>query len=123
MPIAHTSYNRRRMDRERLMRSLLRKTSIICTLIIFFSGINAFANEDPAKLIYLTENFPPFNYIENDELKGFSVELLKLIWKELGVKPQKIEIYPWSVGRPSYLHIYMQSISGYPSGAWTPLTY
>jgi len=78
------------------MRSLLRKSGIICTLVIFFSGINAFANEDPAKLIYLTENFPPLNYIENDELKGFSVELLKLIWKELDVKPQKIKIYPWA---------------------------
>lgn len=47
-------------------------------------------------LIYMTEDFRPYNYYENGELKGLSVDLLKLLWKELNVKPKRIELLPWA---------------------------
>ncbi|MDO9539270.1 MAG: transporter substrate-binding domain-containing protein, partial [Methanocalculus sp.] len=39
--------------------------------------------EQPA-LIFLTEEFPPFNYEEEGELKGIGVELLKAAYEEMG---------------------------------------
>ncbi len=73
-----------------------KKIIILCQCIVFFYCINLFAFEDPEKLIYLTEDFFPYNYMEDDKLKGISVDFLKMIWIELGVKPQPIKLYPWS---------------------------
>ncbi len=73
-----------------------KKIIILCHCIVFCCCINVFAFEDPEQIIYLTEDFPPYSYIEDEELKGFSVELLKMIWIELGVKPQPIKMYPWA---------------------------
>jgi len=72
------------------------KIGIIGIFLLLGSGIHASAVDDLANLTYLTENFAPFNYVENDELKGFSVELLKMIWKELDIKPKEIQVYPWA---------------------------
>lgn len=72
------------------------KIVIIGAFLLFGSGIHASAFDDAARLTYLTENFAPFNYVENGELKGFSVELLKIIWKELDIKPKEIQVYPWA---------------------------
>ncbi|WP_435688604.1 substrate-binding periplasmic protein [Paraglaciecola sp.] len=52
----------------------------------------------PADLTYYTELYPPSNYLENDELKGMSVELIKLIWRELNIPEQPIQIVPWARG-------------------------
>lgn len=49
-------------------------------------------------LIYITETFYPFNYRENGIVTGFAVELLELIWEELGTAPQEIRVYPWPRG-------------------------
>ena len=51
--------------------------------------------EEP-RLTYLTEDAPPCNYLENGEIKGIGVEILKAIWKRLGYQPQKIQMMPWS---------------------------
>ena len=45
---------------------------------------------------YLTEDYPPSNYVENGELKGYAVELLKLVWRTMGVVEQKIEVTNWA---------------------------
>lgn len=52
----------------------------------------------PSSLIYMTEQLPPYNYIEDNELKGYSVELLKLIWQEMGIEEQEILLLPWARG-------------------------
>jgi polar amino acid transport system substrate-binding protein len=51
--------------------------------------------EDP-RLTYLTEDAPPCNYLENGEVKGIGVDILKAIWKKLGHSPQKIRLMQWS---------------------------
>lgn len=43
----------------------------------------------------LTEDFAPFNYIENGELVGISVELVDLVFKELDVKAD-YQVLPWA---------------------------
>ncbi|WP_051303088.1 substrate-binding periplasmic protein [Psychromonas aquimarina] len=46
----------------------------------------------------MAEDYPPANYIENGEIKGASVDILKLVWKKLGVPEQPIKIVPWARG-------------------------
>lgn len=45
---------------------------------------------------YMTEEYYPFNYLEKGEVRGISADLLRLVWKELGVAPQPIESMPWA---------------------------
>ncbi|WDE09990.1 substrate-binding periplasmic protein [Thalassomonas haliotis] len=47
-------------------------------------------------LHYTTEIYPPYNYIEQGRLTGLSVEILRRIWDELAVAPQKIDVLPWA---------------------------
>jgi polar amino acid transport system substrate-binding protein len=47
------------------------------------------------ELTILTENLPPLNYVDNGELVGPSVEIVKAIQKKVGSLEQ-IQIYPWS---------------------------
>lgn len=51
-------------------------------------------------LIYLTEQYPPHNYMERGELKGLSIEILQLIWKKLDMKNsvEDIKVIPWARG-------------------------
>ncbi|WP_220718340.1 substrate-binding periplasmic protein [Agarivorans litoreus] len=44
---------------------------------------------------FVTENLRPFNYVENAHLTGISVELLRLVWKEMGEDPQPIKVQTW----------------------------
>jgi polar amino acid transport system substrate-binding protein len=57
-----------------------------------------FAHEssDPAEgLTYLTEEFKPLNYTDGGRTTGFAVALLKLIWQEMKVPEQPIQVMPW----------------------------
>ncbi len=45
----------------------------------------------------LTEEWPPLNYSENGEIKGFATEVVKLVMKELKLQ-NKIEILPSNRG-------------------------
>jgi polar amino acid transport system substrate-binding protein len=48
-----------------------------------------------AELTILTENLPPLNYVENGELVGPSVDIVKEIQRRVG-SHEKIEVYPWA---------------------------
>jgi len=52
---------------------------LLCVLLLM-PGQTVVAEED---LKIVTENWPPYNYVENGELKGFSTEIVKAILKEL----------------------------------------
>lgn len=47
-------------------------------------------------LHYITEEYLPYNYTEQGKLTGISVEMIRKIWDELGVKHQKIDVLPWA---------------------------
>ncbi|MDO6687113.1 MULTISPECIES: substrate-binding periplasmic protein [unclassified Agarivorans] len=44
---------------------------------------------------FVTENLRPFNYVEDAHLTGISVELLRLVWQEMGEDPQPIKVKTW----------------------------
>ncbi|WP_432453807.1 MULTISPECIES: substrate-binding periplasmic protein [unclassified Agarivorans] len=44
---------------------------------------------------FVTENLRPYNYVENAHLTGLSVELIKLVWQEMGQAPQAIKLQTW----------------------------
>ncbi len=48
-------------------------------------------SKTPIKL--LTESWPPYNYIENNKIKGYSTEVIRLVMKELKVK-EDIQVFP-----------------------------
>lgn len=61
----------------------------------FYLGIGlAFAQE----ITIVTENYPPYQYGENSEVKGLNTEIVNSILKELNMEV-RIEMYPWA---PAY---------------------
>lgn len=70
---------------------------LLCLLAIFSSHAPARAISLQS-LVYVSENFEPYNYVENGKTKGLAVDLLRLAWRQLGVQPQKINVYPWARG-------------------------
>ena len=79
----------------------------ICTCLISVSAQQGHCLE-VGELTYMTEEYRPYNYTENDKLTGISVELLKLMWRKMGYAEQPIEIYPWARG---YYYLQKQSNS------------
>ncbi len=55
----------------------------------------------------ITEEYPPYNYVENGELKGFSVEIIKAVMRELRVD-YPIRVLPGARGEK-----YTQTYSNY----------
>lgn len=52
---------------------------------------------DPAtSIVYMTEEYPPGNYTQNGQLTGASVEILRAVWKKMGVPEQPILVLPWA---------------------------
>ncbi len=68
----------------------------ILTMVFFPFSFSTVLAIDPTDLKYVTEIYPPFNFIENGKLKGIAVDFLKEIWSEIGVAEQKIEVLPWA---------------------------
>ncbi len=72
------------------------KRLILVYGLVCFAWSGLFAHDQSEPLQYLTEDIHPYNYLENGELKGIAVDLLKLIWQDLGIEPQEIKILPWA---------------------------
>jgi len=51
-------------------------------------------------LIYMTEQYPPFNYEEKGQLQGITVDLLEEIWKRINARSNRdhIRLVKWTVG-------------------------
>ncbi len=47
------------------------------------------------EITVVTEEFPPFNYTEDGEVKGQSTEIVKAALEKAGIKAE-IRIYPWA---------------------------
>lgn len=68
--------------------------ALFITFSFFFS---LWAEIGPEDLTYMTENYPPQNYINEFGLvQGISVTLLKEMWKEMDCPEQEIHVYPWA---------------------------
>lgn len=70
-------------------------------LILLFSlslSLNLYSTETrKPKYRIVTENFPPFNYKENGQLQGISIDIFKSILNSIGWSNKKndIELLPW----------------------------
>lgn len=55
------------------------------------------ANIEAVELNVLTENFVPFNYMENNEITGFTAEIVDILLEKTGIQPWrgKILLWPW----------------------------
>lgn len=62
--------------------------------------LKAFAASGITKLKFMTEEYPPFNYRENGQLKGISVEIMSEIFRrtDAGFTTENIELLPWARG-------------------------
>lgn len=69
---------------------------VILTVTFFPFSFSTVWAIDPTELKYVTEIYPPFNFVKDGELKGIAVDFLKEIWSEMGVAEQKIEVLPWA---------------------------
>jgi len=52
----------------------------------------------PSDLTYLTEDYPPENFVKDGVVQGYSVDLLKAVWRKMGVAEQPIRVLPWARG-------------------------
>ncbi|QSX29639.1 transporter substrate-binding domain-containing protein [Shewanella cyperi] len=75
---------------------LLRCISLLMAVLLQMHC--AMAEADLARLNYLTEDYPPFNYSEDGQLKGISVDMLIAAAAKSGyiITPGQIKIMPWT---------------------------
>lgn len=70
-------------------------TYLIVTLVIV--SIFHIRLTNASELIILAENVPPFSYIKNGYVTGFSTEILEQLLRDAGIhQEQKAQIYPWA---------------------------
>jgi polar amino acid transport system substrate-binding protein len=69
----------------------MKKLFLIAASMVLLSGQSILS----AELTILTENLPPLNYVDNGNLVGPSVEIVKEIQKRVGSQEQ-IQVYPWA---------------------------
>ena len=50
------------------------------------------------EITFYTENYPPANFVDNGEMKGITIESLKLMWNKMSQQEQNIFVVPWARG-------------------------
>ena len=75
------------------------KLSLVIGLLVFISPIILFGQELP-RFTILTEDWRPYQYIENGQLKGVAVDLLVKMLEKTGSAQNRddIQIVPWARG-------------------------
>ena len=73
---------------------------VISVLILLAPSIPLAADNAIDAITYMTEQYPPFNFEENHEIKGISVDILESILKRSGSSKTKkdFEMTPWARG-------------------------
>ncbi len=64
---------------------------ILCFSIFLGLGITHAAEEE---LLVMTEQFPPFNFQEDNTVKGLSTQIIRKLMEEAHLK-YRIELVPW----------------------------
>lgn len=71
---------------------------VVWTLLFFSMATAEELAAQIRNLQVITEDYPPLNYYEDGELTGLSVEILRLVYNELGVEFPDIDVMPWARG-------------------------
>jgi len=74
------------------------KTGTLFTLCIFLVSSHSMAAPVTKEMTFFTEEYPPFNYLENGVPSGLSVDLLKTAFERAGItiKDEDINLMAWS---------------------------
>lgn len=67
--------------------------ALIITVLV---QVSAYASDPLEDLVYTTEVYPPFNYVESGITTGLSIDLLREVWKKKNIKPRRIFVLPWA---------------------------
>ncbi|MCG9681278.1 transporter substrate-binding domain-containing protein [Vibrio sp. Isolate23] len=81
------------------MKRIISLQSLIIAWSIFFSSVSVSGSTDDLReLSYFTESYPPANYIENDQITGYAVEILRAASKMVGeeVELSQVTLQPWA---------------------------
>jgi polar amino acid transport system substrate-binding protein len=88
---------------ERFMRRFATLGRLLTLLFLIVSAItvSCLASDQAVfaeGLTYLTEQYPPYNYQEDGQLQGISVDLLEKIWTKMGLDLNRsaIKLLPWT---------------------------
>lgn len=73
-------------------------STFILSLLMVVTLVPAAHAADVSDLTFISEEFKPYNYTESGQARGLSVDLLKLIWRRMGVAEQPIQFLPWARG-------------------------
>lgn len=69
--------------------------------IVLFCALSPFSSAEQSEAIskieFLTESYPPYNYIEDGQLKGIAIDLLNETLKQARLQPEDVNIrlLPW----------------------------
>jgi len=78
---------------------LIRSIAVLLAILIATVSI-ANAQSQPvvtvSDLNYIVGQVKPFNYKEGGTLRGMAIDLMALVWKELGITPKSIKQLPWA---------------------------
>lgn len=86
------------------------KMLIALVLLTFATGTGAQAPvnaiDQLESMHWITEEYPPFNYSENGQLKGITVDILMAMFAKTGVGLQRgnLHVLPWARGYEAALH-------------------
>ncbi|AZZ94226.1 transporter substrate-binding domain-containing protein [Hahella sp. KA22] len=78
----------------------LKWRSLLLTFSLLAQSSLTIAADPAAGLRFITEESPPYNYTENGQLKGSSVDLLEAVLQIIGSKQTRkdIQVHPWARG-------------------------
>lgn len=67
--------------------------SVLLCVVVFYFGTTAYGFQ----ITVLTEDFAPFNYVENGKVTGFTTEIVQELIKRtgIGIERDKILLWPW----------------------------
>lgn len=77
--------------------------SIIAFMALLHVAQGAIATDQASSardLSYITEQFPPYNFRNDGELKGISIDLIEAMWQRMGVNLNRsaIQVLSWTEG-------------------------
>jgi polar amino acid transport system substrate-binding protein len=72
------------------MKRIIQYGAVFCAVLIFWGTA---ATGETFKI--MTEEYPPFNFMEEGKLTGLSTEVVQQLAKKIG-HPEKIEMLPWA---------------------------
>lgn len=95
---------KRLLSKDSFKKENLMRTSVTTLYISFFVLLPTYSSANTDVPTIMTEEWPPYNYIEDGQLKGFSVELVQAMMHELGIVAE-IRALPGARGE-HYLQTY-----------------